>query len=113
MRRLKKTICALCLLVLFVAYQASVTAFTHVHYINGVLITHSHPFHDQHSHSATSLIVIGLLSHFSSDKPECSEIQHPMRPLLRVVEGETDTPVIKGKAYRVVSLRAPPYFVTL
>lgn len=98
---------------LFAVYQTSVTAFTHVHYINGVLITHSHPFHNQHSHSATSLIVIGLLSHFSSDKPDCCEIQHPMRSLLRVVENETDTPVIKGKAYRVLSLRAPPYFVTL
>lgn len=71
---MKRTICALCLLALFVAYQASVTAFTHVHYVNGVLITHSHPFHNQHSHSATSLIVIGLLSHFSSDKPDCCEI---------------------------------------
>lgn len=47
------------------AYQASITAFTHVHYVNGVLITHSHPFHNQHSHSTDSLIVIGLLSHFS------------------------------------------------
>ena len=45
MRGIKRTICALCLLALFVAYQASITAFTHVHYVNGVLITHSHPFH--------------------------------------------------------------------
>ena len=113
MKRIKRTIYALCLLVLFVGYQASVTAFTHVHYVNGVLITHSHPFHNQHSHSATSLIAIGLLSHFSSDKPDCSEIQHPMRSLLRVVENETDTSVFKGKAYRMISLRAPPYSVTL
>ena len=41
MRGIKRTICALCLLALFVAYQASITAFTHVHYVNGVLITHS------------------------------------------------------------------------
>lgn len=87
---MKRTICALCLLALFVAYQASVTAFTHVHYVNGVLITHSHPFHNQHSHSATSLIVIGLLSHFSSDKPDCCEMLHPMRALLRVLENATD-----------------------
>lgn len=60
MRGIKRTICALCLLALFVAYQASITAFTHVHYVNGVLITHSHPFHNQHSHSTDSLIVIGL-----------------------------------------------------
>lgn len=79
MRGIKRTICALCLLALFVAYQASITAFTHVHYVNGVLITHSHPFHNQHSHSTDSLIVIGLLSHFSSDTPDCCELQHPMR----------------------------------
>lgn len=97
---MKRTICALCLLALFVAYQASVTAFTHVHYVNGVLITHSHPFHNQHSHSATSLIVIGLLSHFSSDKPDCCEMLHPMRALLRVLENATDTPVVKGKTCR-------------
>lgn len=78
MRGIKRTICALCLLALFVAYQASITAFTHVHYVNGVLITHSHPFHNQHSHSTDSLIVIGLLSHFSSDTPDCCELQHPM-----------------------------------
>lgn len=77
MRGIKRTICALCLLALFVAYQASITAFTHVHYVNGVLITHSHPFHNQHSHSTDSLIVIGLLSHFSSDTPDCCELQHP------------------------------------
>ena len=98
MRGIKRTICALCLLALFVAYQASITAFTHVHYVNGVLITHSHPFHNQHSHSTDSLIVIGLLSHFSSDTPDCCELQHPMRSLLQVMESETDTPVIKGKA---------------
>lgn len=82
-------------------------------YVNGVLITHSHPFHNQHSHSTDSLIVIGLLSHFSSDTPDCCELQHPMRSLLQVMESETDTPVIKGKACRMPSLRAPPYSVTL
>lgn len=106
MRGIKRTICALCLLALFVAYQASITAFTHVHYVNGVLITHSHPFHNQHSHSTDSLIVIGLLSHFSSDTPDCCELQHPMRSLLQVMESETDTPVIKGKA-DALSSRSP------
>ena len=101
------------MLALFVAYQASITAFTHVHYVNGVLITHSHPFHNQHSHSTDSLIVIGLLSHFSSDTPDCCELQHPMRPLLQVVESAPATPVVNGKPYRVVSLHAPPFSVTL
>lgn len=107
MRGIKRTICALCLLALFVAYQASITAFTHVHYVNGVLITHSHPFHNQHSHSTDSLIVIGLLSHFSSDTPDCCELQHPMRSLLQVMESETDTPVIKGSVSDALSPRSP------
>lgn len=108
MRGIKRTICALCLLALFVAYQASITAFTHVHYVNGVLITHSHPFHNQHSHSTDSLIVIGLLSHFSSDTPDCCELQHPMRSLLQVMESETDTPVNKGKSVSdALSPRSP------
>ena len=42
MKQKKKIIGALSLLVLFIMYQASITAFTHVHYVNGVLITHSH-----------------------------------------------------------------------
>lgn len=108
MRGIKRTICALCLLALFVAYQASITAFTHVHYVNGVLITHSHPFHNQHSHSTDSLIVIGLLSHFSSDTPDCCELQHPMRSLLQVMESETDTPRHKGKSVSdALSPRSP------
>lgn len=107
MRGIKRTICALCLLALFVAYQASITAFTHVHYVNGVLITHSHPFHNQHSHSTDSLIVIGLLSHFSSDTPDCCELQHPMRSLLQVMESETDTRH-KGKSVSdALSPRSP------
>lgn len=94
------------MLALFVAYQASITAFTHVHYVNGVLITHSHPFHNQHSHSTDSLIVIGLLSHFSSDTPDCCELQHPMRSLLQVMENETDTH--KGKSVSdALSPRSP------
>lgn len=96
MRGIKRTICALCLLALFVAYQASITAFTHVHYVNGVLITHSHPFHNQHSHSTDSLIVIGLLSHFSSDTPDCCELQHPMRPLLQVLKAHPPLPLSTG-----------------
>lgn len=90
------------------AYQASITAFTHVHYVNGVLITHSHPFHNQHSHSTDSLIVIGLLSHFSSDTPDCCELQHPMRSLLQVMESETDYARHKGKSVSdALSPRSP------
>ena len=106
----KKIIGALCLLVLFVMYQTSITAFTHVHYVNGVLVTHSHPFHDTHSHSKTSLVVIGHLSTFCSPEVDVYEVQHPMRTLLAVLKSAPATPTVKGEIVRSLSLRAPPAF---
>lgn len=107
----KKIIGALSLLVLFIMYQTSITAFAHVHYINGVLITHSHPFHGTHSHSNTSFVVIGHLSSFCSSGVDVYEDLHPMRPLLVVLKAEPATPTVKGEIVRTLSLRAPPYSV--
>ena len=101
----KKIIGALSLLVLFIMYQASITAFTHVHY---VMITHSHPFHGTHSHSQTSLLVIGHLSVFHSSGVDVYEVQHPMRPLLSMLRAKPATPTVKGEVIRTLSLRAPP-----
>ncbi|WP_418697473.1 hypothetical protein [Bacteroides sp.] len=108
MKQRTKIIGALSLLVLFVMYQVSITAFTHVHYINGVLITHSHPFHGTHSHSKTALVVIGHLSAFSSPEVVACEDRHPLRPLLFVLQAEPATPTVKGEVIRNLSLRAPP-----
>lgn len=112
MKQKRKIIGALGLLVLFVMYQASITAFTHVHYVNGVLITHSHPFQGTHSHSKTSLLVIGHLSTFCSSGADVYEVQHPMRPLLAVLGVEPATPTVKGEVIRILSLRAPPAFLS-
>ena len=71
---MKRIIGAVCLLVLFVAYQTSITAFTHVHYVNGVIITHSHPFHGKHTHSKSELLVIGRLSTFQAPEVDVYEI---------------------------------------
>lgn len=109
MKQQRKIIGALCFLVLFIIYQTSITAFTHVHYINGVLITHSHPFHGTHSHSKTSLVVIGQLPAFCSPEVNVYDL-HPMRALLAVLKAESATPTVKGDIVRVLSLRAPPVF---
>ena len=46
-------------LTLFVAYQASITMFAHVHYINGVTIVHSHPSADNdHTHTDGQLLTL-------------------------------------------------------
>lgn len=96
------------MLVLFIAYHAGISAFTHVHYINGVFITHSHPFKSTHSHSHTSLLVIGHLPSYCSPDVETYEEQHPLRPLLAVLKAAPATPTVKGNVVRVLSLRAPP-----
>jgi len=110
-KEVKRIIGSICLLVLFVAYQASITAFTHVHYVNGVIITHSHPFHGKHTHSKTELVVIDRLSTFCSPEVDVYENLHPMRMLLAVLEAEQVTPLVKGKSGQIISLRAPPMLV--
>ena len=74
------------------------------------LVTHSHPFHDTHSHSKTSLVVIGHLSTFCSPEVDVYEVQHPMRTLLAVLKSAPATPTVKGEIIRSLSLRAPPAF---
>lgn len=106
----KKIIGALSLLVLFIMYQASITAFTHVHYVNGVMITHSHPFHGTHSHSQTSLLVIGHLSAFYSSGVDVYEVQHPMRPLLAMLRAKPATPTVKGEVIRTLPFALLPLF---
>lgn len=93
---------------LFVLYQVSITAFTHVHCIDGVLITHSHPFQGSHSHTKTSFAVIGYLSSFSSPEPVGCEESAPVRPLLAVLCAVTATPTAKGEPAITFLLRAPP-----
>lgn len=99
------------MLVLFITYQASIAAFTHVHNVNGVLISHSHPFQSSHSHSESSLIAIGQLSTFCSPEVDVYELQHPLRALLAVLESAPESSTAKGEEIRAFSLRAPPFFV--
>ena len=114
MKQKKKIIGALSLLVLFIMYQASITAFTHVHYVNGVMITHSHPFHGTHSHSQTSLLVIGHLSVFHSSGVDVYEVQHPMRPLLSMLRAKPATPTEGGSyTYSFPSRSSRSFFIVI
>lgn len=100
---------SLALLMLFMAYQACITAFTHVHYVNGVLITHSHPFNSQHSHSKTELVVIDRLAQYHSLEVEGSPAVHPYFVLLEVISEEASvaSPLLPDR--QSLYLRAPPY----
>lgn len=53
------------LLALFLSYNVGITMFVHIHIIDGVAVTHSHPFtSSNHSHTSSQLVVIGQLSSF-------------------------------------------------
>lgn len=104
----KKIVGAMCLLLLFVAYQACIMSFTHVHFVNGVYITHSHPFDGNHQHTKGSLLVIGQFSHFDSLESVVSDVPAPMRTLLTVFDVELVVPLNVGEALGLSSLRAPP-----
>lgn len=104
---IRKIIGALSLLVLFTMYQVCITAFTHVHYINGVLITHSHPFQGTHSHTQSELVVIGLAPYQVTDFQTTEEFC-PLRPLEGCVDNEPAEHQAQLLWKEVRSLRAPP-----
>lgn len=61
--------------------------FTHVHYVNGVMIVHSHPSHGKHTHTKTEIVVIDRLSSFHSLEADIPvNVIDPVCPLLFYVE---------------------------
>lgn len=97
------------LLTLFATYQTGITLFTHVHYVNGVMITHSHPSKEKHSHSKTELVVIDRLSVFQTLAADAPVHLKPIFSLLAYVETPVRIPLITSTHLRVLSLRAPPH----
>lgn len=86
--------------------------FTHVHYVNGVMIAHSHPNKGKHTHTTTSLVVIDRLAAFHSLEAVDGYVYvTPVRLLLCYLEVQAEIPVVTGTHLRVLSLRAPPALV--
>lgn len=108
MRRVKKVLSSLLLLALFTVYQAGVTMFTHIHYVNGVMIVHSHPNRGKHAHTKSEVIVIDRLASFHSLEADPPIHIEPMCPLLCYVQIQTEIPVVPETHLQVISLRAPP-----
>lgn len=82
--------------------------FTHVHYVNGVMIAHSHPNNGKHSHTKTEFVVIGRLSFVQMLEAAMPVLAEPVRPLLCYVEEAAVMPVVLESHLLVLSLRAPP-----
>ena len=108
MGHIKKILLSFLLLTLFVTYQVSITMFTHVHDVNGVMIAHSHPYKGTHSHTASNIIVIAHFASFHSLEVDVHYDFTPERPILLTVEIPESIPVTAGTHLQVISLRAPP-----
>lgn len=65
LRKLTRT-CAAMFLTIFMVYYAIVAVYTHVHIVNGVMVVHSHPFSDEHNHTAQQTLVLHYASEFIS-----------------------------------------------
>ena len=77
--------------------------FTHVHYVNGVMIAHSHPYKGTHSHTASNIIVIAHFAAFHSLEVDVHYDFTPERPILFTVEIPESIPVTAGTHLQVIS----------
>lgn len=101
----------LLLLTLFLAYQASITMFSHIHYINGVMIVHSHPSTDnQHTHTEGQILTMANISSFDGVEPVSYVIPDSFLPVLFTLVSCRDGENLPSYNNLCLSLRAPPFF---
>ncbi len=114
MKKFSLNILKFSLPLLFIAYVACISLFTHSHVVNGVTIVHSHPFDkdSQHSHTASQFQLIYLLTHLQlADGAVTLLIVAMSLVLLRRLSYELPRLHIQAHLRGVLSLRAPPVAV--
>ena len=99
------------LLTLFVAYQASITMFAHVHYINGVTIVHSHPSADnEHTHTDGQLLTLAYVSEWTGVEPVFVTLSEVSLSVFDTIECERKSKTLMDLYSHCISLRAPPFY---
>lgn len=106
----RRTFPALLLLTLFLTYEVGVTMFTHIHYVSGIMVVHSHPFaHKSHSHTTKAFAFITHLGTFHSGEVKITECDLSVeRPYLWTLTPEESTQLVFSYDIENVNLRAPP-----
>ena len=101
----------LMLLTLFLAYQASITMFAHVHYVNGVMIVHSHPSNDSdHSHSQSQILTLAQVSEWAGTEPVFVTLAEVSLAVFDTIECERVSRTLSDIHSHCISLRAPPFY---
>lgn len=111
MSKKKHIIAPLLLLALFLTYQVSITMFTHVHIVNGVMIVHSHPSSSKHhTHTTGQVISIAHLAVIHTLAAEAGTTITVDRPVLYVLDYQTNTFRAPAPHTHCIHLRAPPFY---
>ena len=110
MEKRKYIFIPLFLLALFVAYQASITMFSHIHYVNGVMIVHSHPSADNgHTHTEGQILTFANLSAWMGTEPVCTFLCEVSLSVFDTLECKRDFRFFSDKHEHSIFLRAPPF----
>ena len=89
-------------------YQAGVMMFSHVHYINGVMVVHSHPSKDSHTHTEGQVLTIAHVASFYSTEPNQFCLNELFLPILSNLVYHPLPELIYVGFSRLYHLRAPP-----
>ena len=97
------------MLTLFVVYQVSVTMFSHIHYVNGVMIVHSHPSSDiEHTHTEGQVITMAQAASFVGVEPVTQLVEMAPLSFINKLNFIQDTFLLYGCSIQHFYLRAPP-----
>lgn len=100
----------LMLLTLFVTYQVSITMFAHVHYVNGVMIVHSHPSTDsEHTHTRGQILTLAQVAEWAGSEPVFVTLGEVTLSFLDTLECERKSRTLSDLYSHCISLRAPPF----
>ena len=101
----------LMLLTLFLAYQASITMFAHFHYVNGVMIVHSHPSTDsEHTHTQSQILALAQVSEWAGTEPVFVTLAEVPLSVFDTLECERASRNLSDIHSHCISLRAPPFY---
>lgn len=104
-----RIITAFVLCLIFIAYQAGINMFSHVHYVNGVMLVHSHPSKDkQHTHSKTSIVTLALIAEFSGVEPSECHLPQAVPVLVEAIFSSVAAGRPAGGFSQHIFLRGPP-----
>ena len=97
------------LLTLFVSYQVSITMFSHIHYVNGVMIVHSHPSADsEHTHTQSQILTLAQVSEWAGTEPVFVTLAEVSLSVFDTFECERKSRTLSDIYSQYISLRAPP-----